>query len=532
MKSDKLEEIKHIKSKLYYTWNTFFARFGNLTDVQIETIPRILNKKNLIIISSTASGKTEAVIAPSIERFKKEKWNGLSILYIVPTRALANDIYLRLEGQLRDLGINCEYKHGDKPNINYKNLPELLITTSESLDSLLCRHSDIFDNLKILIVDEIHFFDNTYRGDQLRVLIKRLRNLIKNDFNTYLLSATVADPKDVGKRYMEDFETVRVDVRKNIEYQIIKDLKEIKNIVREKGLKKLLSFCNYRESTERLKFELEPLLKFFNFVVHHGNLDRKLRREAEKVLRESRYSVCISTSTLEVGIDIGTIDCVFLYEIPWSLFSLTQRIGRGNRKSMNIFSLGYVENDEEEIILRNMYEMVKRGEYIKEEYKSDYSVIVQQIFSILYQFPEGVIYEDLYSLVKDLCDEEIFTEILDYILEEEYIHHKGNKYYLSTEIRDLGDRGKIHSNIPDNFEYKVIDVSSGKEIGKLSGFFDEVFILAGNCWKVYRIDEERKIILVKKIKASGTIPSFERKRTFGAYLKYLPENVKELMIKC
>lgn len=529
MELDRIEKIVDIKKNLYYTWNSFFARFGNLTDIQLESIPKILDGKNLIVVSSTASGKTEAVIAPSIERLKKERWDGLSILHIVPTRALANDLYLRLEGQLRELNLKCDYKHGDKPYVNYKDLPNLLITTPESLDSLICRHEDIFNNLRILIIDEIHFLDNMYRGDQLRILIKRLKKLLKRDFNIYLLSATVGDPINVAKRYVENFEIAKAETKREIEYLIIDDLGKMKGILIDRELKKILAFCNYRESTENLKLELEPLLKNFKFVIHHGNLERKFRKEAEKILRETRYTICISTSTLEVGIDIGSVDSVFIYEIPWSVFSLAQRVGRSNRRGKKIFSIGYAKNAEERKFLEMMYNAVSNGRYEKEQYYPDYSVIVQQIFSLLYQFRIGLTYDELYEYLSILADEEIFHEILDHLEGEDLIYRKNNKYYLSTEMVDFGERGKIHSNIPDNMEYEVIDYSSGKEIGKISGFIDKFFLLGGICWQVVKVDEEKREILAKRTKNVKNIPIFERKKTFGAFYKYLPETVKELM---
>lgn len=529
MELSRVEKVGEIKKSLYYTWNTFFSRFGNLTDIQLETIPKILEGKNLIVVSSTASGKTEAVVAPSIERLKKEKWSGLSILHIVPTRALANDLYLRLEGQLRELNLKCDYKHGDKTYVNYRDLPNLLITTPESLDSLICRHEEIFNNLRVLIIDEIHFLDNMYRGDQLRVLIKRLKKSLKKDFNIYLLSATVGDPIDLAKRYIENFEVAKAETKREIEYVIIDGLEKIKGILIDRELKKVLAFCNYRESTENLKLELEPLLRNFKFVIHHGNLERKFRKEAEKILREIRYTVCISTSTLEVGIDIGSVDSVFIYEIPWSVFSLAQRVGRSNRREKRIFSIGYVRNGEEKAFLEMMYNAVREGRYEKEQYHPDYSVVVQQIFSLLYQFRIGLTYDDLYEYLKILTDEKTFHEILGHLEEKDFIYKKNNKYYLSTDMIDFGERGRIHSNIPDNIEYKVIDYSSGKEIGKISGFIDNFFLLGGICWQVVKINEEKKEILAKRTKDVKNIPIFERKKTFGAFYEYLPESMKELM---
>lgn len=154
----------------------FFSRFGGkLTPIQIQTIPKILEGLNVVISSPTASGKTEAVMAPLAERFLVEHWHDLAVLYIVPTRALANDSLARIEGPLGDMGITCVLKHGDKPNLPSSALPNCLITTPESLDSLIARRSDIFTSLRAVVLDEIHLLDNTARGDQLRFLLRRLQ---------------------------------------------------------------------------------------------------------------------------------------------------------------------------------------------------------------------------------------------------------------------------------------------------------------------------------------------------------------------
>ena len=197
-----------LKKKLRRTWTTFFGRYGKLLPIQLKTIPVLLERKNAIVVSPTASGKTEAIVAPLIEKLLRENWENMSILYISPTRALVNDMYYRLKEQLDELDISLSLKTGDKPYFNPRNLPNFLITTPESLDSLICRYPSSFKNIKAVVLDEIHLLDNTYRGDQLRMLLKRLEYIAETDFNMYALSATIADPEDVGSRYLKNFEII------------------------------------------------------------------------------------------------------------------------------------------------------------------------------------------------------------------------------------------------------------------------------------------------------------------------------------
>jgi len=174
------------------------------------------------------------------------------------------------------------------------------------------------------VIDEIHLLDGTYRGDQLRILLKRLHQLA--DFNTCALSATVANPEDVARRYMRDFIVVACEGSREIEYTLLKSMKEVYEVARREGLKKLLIFCNTRKKAESVAEEAEKLWREC-VVIHHGSLSKSIRERAESFMRYANRGVCIATMTLEVGIDIGDIDAVVLAEVPWSISSLLQRIG-------------------------------------------------------------------------------------------------------------------------------------------------------------------------------------------------------------
>ena len=118
-----------IKRSLARTWLPFFSRFGRLAQVQVQTIPEILKGENVVVISPSASGKTEAVVAPVVERLLPVEPGRLSVLYVSPTRALVNDLYRRLAEPLDYLRLPIARKTGDHPTIEDDKLPFLLITT-------------------------------------------------------------------------------------------------------------------------------------------------------------------------------------------------------------------------------------------------------------------------------------------------------------------------------------------------------------------------------------------------------------------
>ena len=511
------------RRRLRRAWTPFFARFGRLTPIQVEAVPSILKGRSVVVTAPTASGKTEAVVAPLAERCAGEDWRNLSVLYLVPTRALANDTLTRLRDPLQDMGLSVVLKHGDRPYLP-RHLPDFLITTPESLDSLICRKPDAFRHLQALIIDEIHILDSTFRGDQIRLLIPRLRSLAaRADFSVHLLSATLSSPREVASRYASGFDVVTAKGPRKIDRQILGSLDEVRRLARERGWKKLLVFCNLRESVERIGDELTGLWHPYPVVVHHGSLDRRIREEAEEVMKSAEVAACVSTSTLEVGIDVGDIDLVVIAEIPWSLSSLLQRIGRGNRRREIIHAVAIANSDEEKDHLESMFDLASCGQLPRESYQADPSVVVQQVFSCLFQCPQGVHEAALVGLLSTLCPEESVKSILNHLYRKDYVVPGRGRWYATSRLMNLGTRGKIHSNIPDTQSYDVVDVSSGRTIGTIAGVFDEVFSLGGRVWRVASVSSN--IIRAKRHGGRASAPMFQRHRNRGAFAHLLPEEL-------
>lgn len=520
------QQFLSIKKKLKKTWTAFFGQFGKLLPIQILTIPLVLEEKNLIISSPTASGKTEAIVAPIIERHLKENWNGLSILYISPTRALVNDMEKRLKDLLAECNVTLSVKTGDRHQFKPHNVSNMLITTPESLDSLLCRHPYIFKNLKVVILDEIHILDNTYRGDQLLLLLKRLKGKTEREFNIYALSATIADCNELGERYLESYEIIEAKGSRKIKYTLIPELDDIVPFLRKEKLNKILVFCNKRKSVEALALECKNLKTPFDVVAHHGSLAKSIREEAENFMKTNKTGICVSTMTLEIGIDIGDIDAVVIAEIPWSVSSLLQRIGRGNRRSNLNRAFGiYRTNEFVRSALEKMFTLAIEGGLESKKYAPDLSVVVQQIFSSLFANPSGLPKEYFDDLFENFCSTKNLRDIFNHLEDKEWLHHKFDKWYGSEKLMNMGEAGFIHSNIPDESSMSVIDVSSKKLVGNILFPVDNIFILAGRVWKIAKIKEHR--ILVKRVSSKAYLPDFELKNDIGKYFYYLPEHLRK-----
>jgi ATP-dependent Lhr-like helicase len=526
-----------IKQSLKRTWVPFFSRFGRLTSVQVATIPKVLAGENVLVISPAASGKTEAVLAPVIERILAApdfRPNRLAILYISPTRALVNDLNRRLASPIDYLRLNLEIdlarKTGDRPKFTEKRPPFLLLTTPESFDSMLCRFPKVFTQLKAVILDELHLLDNTPRGDQLRILLNRLR-WINQNLNYYALSATI-DDLTIGERYFPSPKVVLVESERNIESILIPHSSDlVPNLFRlfqERQLQKILCFFNARSYAEGYakNFDHPP---FQNRVwVHHASLVKKERERIESIMTQEKYGILCATSTLELGIDIGDIDGVVLFRPPFNVSSLLQRIGRGNRRRhYYLFAIGVYENPWEKFLFELFFDCAKKGLLYEKRYNPCLSVIPQQIFSYLFQRRRiGTTYDALrkifQSIYEDNQGEENIRLVLQNLLKEGIITApREGIYFLTPKLENKVTYGKIHSNLQEKSfgNYDVYDISNNNHIGKIF-YLSKHFILGGRNWEMVEKKEKERKVLAKQIsEVSGTTKLFEGTGSGGYYYR-------------
>jgi ATP-dependent Lhr-like helicase len=510
-----------IKQQLQRTWIPFFSRFGNFTPIQELTIPHVLRGENVVIISPAATGKTEAVIAPLLENLIKRgsfenTEAALKILYISPTRALVNDLYRRLYDPITYCNISLDRKTGDRPKIDNKHLPHVLLTTPESFDSLLTRQTKIFLSCAAVVLDEIHLLDNTPRGDQLRTLLNRLRK-INNNLHYYALSATI-DDLTIGSRYFQDAKVCFLKTAREIEFLLIPHIHFVTRlfeIAKKKHLEKLLIFFNARSYVEAFSQKLDQPPFQDKVLVHHASLPKERREEVEKIMNSSKQAILCATSTLELGIDIGDVDGVVLYRPPYNVSSLLQRIGRGNRRTDKLFAIGVYMNDWEKIVFETFFDCAQRGQLFEKHYQPSLSVIPQQIYSYLYQRRRiGTTLKSLCSIFSSIYTEEHIKTVFKTTIEHGTIkENRPHIYYDAFPLEKKIEWGKIHSNIAEiSFgEYDVYDIAQGNVIGRIF-HVRELFILGGRCWQIVQIIEKEKKIYARCVgKAPGIAQVFEGK---------------------
>ncbi len=205
--------------------------FPKPTEPQEKTIPKVLDGKNVLLISPTATGKTEAAFLPVLSMLlQAPKTPGIKVLYITPLRALNRDMLERLQWWCNNLDIKLAVRHGDteakERSRQSQCPPDILITTPETLQAILSgwvlrQH---LQALRWVIIDEVHELADSKRGSQLSIALERIRSLIGKDFQMVGLSATVGTPETVAQFLVGDkrpVEIVRTPVAKMVNLKVI-----------------------------------------------------------------------------------------------------------------------------------------------------------------------------------------------------------------------------------------------------------------------------------------------------------------------
>jgi len=347
----------------------FVGKFGTPTEPQEQGWPHILAGRTTLISAPTGSGKTLAAFLACIDRLVRKALGGeltdrTEVLYVSPLKALGNDIQKNLEGPLGEIlalagergllmpEIRTAVRTGDTLAAERRSMlkrpPHILVTTPESLYILLSADKSraILRDVETVIVDEIHAVADDKRGAHLTLSLERLEALSHRPPVRIGLSATQkpieevahfltgsgrTDPLivDVGHKRKLDL-GIEVSpmplgpVASNELWDTVYD--RLVALVAEH--RSTLVFVNTRRMAERLCHELGERIGEENVAAHHGSLSRKLRLAAEKKLKEGQVRVLVATASLELGIDVGTVDLAVQINSPRAIAVALQRVGR------------------------------------------------------------------------------------------------------------------------------------------------------------------------------------------------------------
>ena len=511
--------------------------FDSVTEIQKKAIPEILQEKNCLIIAPTGSGKTECATIPIFSKLKTRKIsNKIKALYITPLRALNRDIFKRIINYAEAEELKIEIRHGDTSQANRKriadNPPDILITTPETLVNLLSqkKHLEALSNLEWIIIDEVHELLASERGSQLSLSLERLELNTKNEIHRIGLSATVGNPEEAGHFLVgseRKFQLIHDTSLRNYDVDVVfvdgimddVAVKIIEYIKKQNITSPVLLFTNSRGESERLSSILKQKTSL-NVELHHGSLSRQVREETEDILRQGKSSIVVCTSSLELGLDIASVELVIHYGSPRQVSKFMQRIGRSkHNRSDSARGLIITESADDEFEIQAIIERIKEGSI--EEQKIHYGsldVLAHHLVGLSMQIGNVPI-ESAFKLTKsaypfqNISIEEFFDvlEILNLreliFFNQEKTEYKKNNAFFATKyhFQNL-------STIPDILKFKVIDTIENKFIGTLDQRFvgdldkDQIFVLRGSQWRVLNIDEKSFKVNVMPIRSSQEIP--------------------------
>jgi ATP-dependent helicase Lhr and Lhr-like helicase len=474
-----------LKARLPRAWPAFFERHGNFTRAQLAAIPALLDGHNILLCAPTAGGKTEAAVAPLIERHcsPDRPTQGPRILYLTPTRALANDLAARLAHPLESLGLTLGIKTRDQSTFRLNHPPDLLITTPESADSTLAAQAKTFASLRAIVLDELHLFNGTPRGDQLRAVLSRIRRVRAYaeergdapdaEIQYAALSATIE--ASAAGRYFDGAVVIQVPGSRPIAAETLPLAPDRADALiaylatfRARGWRKALAFCNSRAEVEAYATAVRARSPFDDAVyVHYSNIEAHRRREIERSFAEADAAICFASSTLELGIDIGDIDIVILIGPPGSRNSFVQRIGRGNRRGSGMRVVCFYRTPLERLLFAALLDDDRRPTSHEDLYGRPSvatpaqahfrpAVAVQQIFSLLKQSRTAAVrLAELASLFAGMLSPGDLQEILGELQLRDYLKvGRPGEWRPGDRLNELFDRQagaqpgpSIYSNI-------------------------------------------------------------------------------------
>jgi ATP-dependent Lhr-like helicase len=533
----------------------FKEKFGSPTEPQKGGWPAIQSGQHTLIAAPTGSGKTLAAFFAALDKLFREGLAGklkdeTRVVYVSPLKALSNDIHKNLEEPLagiraalvategKEIDVRSAVRTGDTPSVKRQAIirkpPHILVTTPESLYLLLTSESGrkVLGTVRTLIVDEIHAVVGNRRGSHLSLSIERLKALVKHPLQRIGLSAT-QKPIDEVARFLVG--THGLDAEGNARCTIVDsgysrkmDLaieipgspleavmsnevwSEVYNRIADliEEHRTTIVFVNTRRLAERVTHNLAERLGKDKVTSHHGSLSAKLRLEAEDRLKRGELKALVATASLELGIDIGSVELVCQLGPTRAIATLLQRVGRarhqrGGLPKGRIFPLSRDELVECAAMLRS----VSHGEL-------DRLIIPQKPLDVLAQQivacagSEDWAEEKLFDLMKsaypyrNLTREE-FDDVLR-MLSEGFSTKRGRRAALihhdAINHRVRGRRGArllaltSGGAIPDNADYRVVLEPSETFIGTVNEDFaveslaGDIFQLGNASWRILRVN--------------------------------------------
>jgi len=523
--------------------------FTTPTEPQREAVPPLVDGENVLVVAPTGTGKTETAMLPVLDALAgtDEPRFGIGALYITPLRALNRDMRERLEWWGDRLDLDVQVRHGDTTDYQRQKQandpPDVLVTTPETLQAMLTgsKLRTALADVDHVVVDEVHELAVSKRGAQMTVGLERLVELA-DDFQRIGLSATVGDPREVGRFLTGDrgCSVVEIDVGSRLDVRVrspeITDEDErlagelmtepefashvryIRDMVAE--YESSLIFVNTRQLAEALGSRFKELDA--NVGVHHGSLAKESRIEVEDDFKAGELDGLLCTSSMELGIDVGHVDHVIQYNSPRQVTRLLQRVGRaGHRRDQVSRGTVVTTHPDDTLEALAIARKARSGEVESADiHDGSLDTVANQIAGLVMDFGDiraMRAYEILTRAYpfRDLSEAEFKSVVRELA---------GNKVvWLEEGVDEIQKRRGTWqyfyhnlSMIPDEATYSVEDVASGRDVGTLDERFvvnfatpGEIFIQRGEMWRITEIDEDEEVVTVSPVEdPGGEVPSW------------------------
>ncbi|HKV46734.1 MAG TPA: DEAD/DEAH box helicase [Candidatus Acidoferrales bacterium] len=533
----------------------FVGRFGTPTEPQSQGWPHILAGKTTLISAPTGSGKTLAAFLACIDRLVRsavtcQLVDRTEVIYVSPLKALSNDIQKNLELPLSEIQllagergilmpeIRVAVRTGDTPmwerQAMLKQPPHILVTTPESLYILLTaqKSREILKTVETVIVDEIHAVADDKRGAHLALSLERLEHLANTPPVRIGLSAT-QKPLELVAQFLTgngrtEPEIVQIGQRRTLDLAIEVPASELGPVASNemwgeiydriadlaRQHRSTLIFVNTRRLAERVAHHLGERIGKDAVAAHHGSLSRKLRLAAEKKLKAGEVRALVATASLELGIDIGSVDLVCVISSPRAISVALQRIGRaGHWRGAIPKGRIFATTRDELLECAALVRAIRQGDLdILSIPESPLDILAQQIVASC--AAEDWSEEDLFHLVRRAYPYRNLTRVdFDAIVEmlSEGIAARRGRFgaYLHRDrvngvlrARRGARLAAITSGgaIPENSLYSVVAQPEGAVVGTVDEDFaveslaGDIMLLGNTSWRIRRVESGRVLV--------------------------------------
>lgn len=511
----------------YHLANTL--RWNGLRPTQAQAVEPILSGRDTLVLAPTAGGKTEAAVFPLLSRMSTEDWQGVSVLYVCPLRALLNNLQPRIDGYAKWLGRSAAVWHGDVGQPQRQRIlverPDILLTTPESIESMLVSTKVdprvLFAGLQAVVVDEIHAFAGDDRGWHLLAVLERLARIAGRDLQRIGLSATVGNPDELttwlqGSFHSRDKTVITPTASAVSEPEITVDFvasipNAAKVIASLHAGEKRLVFVDSRRQAEELGSELRE--HGIDTYISHSSLSAAERRRSEAAFADARDTVIVATSTLELGIDVGDLDRVIQIGSPRTVASFLQRLGRTGRRSGSTRNCLFLCVEDESVLLAAG--MLKRWSdgWVEPITPPPHPrhIAAQQLMALCLQ-EHRIDYAAALQWWGDLpVFDQSTGEILEYLVAEGYFEPDGPFLQIGPEAerrfgrRYFSDLTAVFTAPPEFMvlagRVEVGTIGTDLLTDKVEG--PRVLLLGGRSWKVTHVDWERRRCFVDPVDGGG-----------------------------